>query len=82
MRTTLILDDELVSKASALTGIEEKTKLVHMGLEALIHRASSRRLAALGGAAPEFDIAPRRRTEEVEMDKVAETPEPYGPGRH
>ena len=80
MRTTLILDDDLISKASALTGVEEKTRLVHMGLEALIHKASSRRLAALGGAAPEFSVAPRRKTED--MMKVAEPAKSYGSRRH
>ena len=45
MRTTLNLDDDLVALARRLTGIEEKTALVHAGLEALIARESARRLA-------------------------------------
>jgi len=60
MRTTLILRDELIRQASALTGIQEKTALVHAGLEALIAREAARRLAALGGTEPRID-APRRR---------------------
>ena len=36
MRTTLNIDDELLGKASKLTGIKEKTSLVRRGLEALI----------------------------------------------
>ena len=35
MRTTLNIDDDLVKKATKLTGITEKTSLVRMGLEAL-----------------------------------------------
>ena len=60
MRTTLNLDDGLVAQARRLSGIEEKTALVHAGLEALIAREAARRLAALGGSEPGLR-APRRR---------------------
>ena len=60
MRTTLILDRELVARAQALTGIAEKTAIVHEGLRALIARESARRLAALGGS-DRRATAPRRR---------------------
>ena len=62
MRTTLILDEELIERARGLTGLQEKTALVHEGLRALIERASARRLAALGGTEPALRAAPRRRT--------------------
>jgi hypothetical protein len=62
MRTTLILDDALVEKARALTGIREKTAVVRAGIEALIARESARRLAALGGTEPRLKAVPRRRT--------------------
>lgn len=61
MRTTLILDDALLDRARRLTGIDEKTALVHAGLEALIARESARRLAALAGTMPDLTPAPRRR---------------------
>ncbi len=61
MRTTLILNDELVAEARRYTGIEEKTALVHAGLKALIEREAARRLAALGGTMPHAKAAPRRR---------------------
>jgi Arc/MetJ family transcription regulator len=61
MRTTLILDDALVDRARGLTGVQEKTALVHEGLRALIARESARRLAALGGTDPGARAAPRRR---------------------
>ena len=63
MRTTLILNDELVEKARKLTGIQEKTALVHKGLEELIARESARMLAALGGSEPEMEPIPRRRSQ-------------------
>jgi Arc/MetJ family transcription regulator len=62
MRTTLIIDDALVERARRLTGIEEKTALVHAGLEALIAREAAKRLAALGGSQPQLEPASRRRS--------------------
>ena len=62
MRTTLILDDALLARARRVTGIAEKTALVHAGLEALIAREAARRLAALGGTMPRARGAPRRRS--------------------
>ena len=62
MRTTLILNDALVEQARKLTGIREKTALVHRGLEELIARESARMLAALGGSAPKMRSVKRRRT--------------------
>lgn len=61
MRTTLNLEDKLLDKASKLTGIKEKTSLVRLGLEALIARESSKRLAKLGGTEKELIVIPRRR---------------------
>ena len=61
MRTTLILDDQLVERCRELSGIQEKTALVRAGLEALIARESAIRLAALGGSQPEIADIPRRR---------------------
>ena len=62
MRTTLNIDDNLLSQAAEYTGETEKTALVRMGLEALIQRESARRLAALGGTMPELSIPPRHRS--------------------
>ena len=61
MRTTLILDNALLEEARRLTGIVEKTALVHSGLRELIARESARILAAMGGTAPKMAPVPRRR---------------------
>jgi hypothetical protein len=61
MRTTLNIEDKLIENASELTGIKEKTTLVKLGLEALIARESSRRLAKLGGTEKDLKMIPRRR---------------------
>ena len=66
MRTTLILDDNTVERARELTGIKEKTALVHRGLELLIARESARQLAKLGGAAPQMRPIRRRRSKPVQ----------------
>ncbi|MBX9464473.1 MAG: type II toxin-antitoxin system VapB family antitoxin [Aquamicrobium sp.] len=61
MRTTIALDEELLSKAQSLTGLKEKSSLVREGLKALIERESALRLALLGGTEPQLEAAPRRR---------------------
>jgi Arc/MetJ family transcription regulator len=61
MRTTIVLDAALVERAQALTGIAEKTAVLHEGLRALIARESARRLAALGGSDRKAAAPPRRR---------------------
>jgi Arc/MetJ family transcription regulator len=61
MRTTLNIEDELLQKASKLTGVKEKTTLIKRALEALIALESSKRLAKLGGTEKNLQRIPRRR---------------------
>ncbi len=61
MRATLILDDELVARASKLTRVEEQTVLVRMGLEGLITQKNAERLAELGGTEKKLKRPRRRR---------------------
>lgn len=61
MRTTLNIEDNLIEKATKITGIKEKTALVKLGLEALIARESARRLAKLGGTQKQLQAVPRRK---------------------
>lgn len=61
MRTTLALDDDLLSEAQELTGTKEKSALVRLALRTLIERESARRLARLGGSEPGLTLVPRRR---------------------
>jgi Arc/MetJ family transcription regulator len=62
MRTTIVLDDELLAKAQALTSLQEKSTLVKEALKALIERESAKRLANLGGSEPQLEAIPRRQT--------------------
>ena len=65
MRTTLNLDEELMTEARRLTGVDERTALIHEGLRALISRESAHRLALLGGSEPTLEPVPRRQSEPV-----------------
>ena len=62
MRTTFNLDDDLLGEAQRLTGMTERTALIHEGLRALIQRESARRLAQLRATEPSLRVPPRRRT--------------------
>ena len=61
MQTTLNIDDRLLTEAQRITGLAEKSVLVHEGLKALIERESARRLALLGGSEPQLQPVPRRQ---------------------
>ena len=61
MRTTLNIDENILKRAFELTGIQEKTALVRLGLEALVARQSGKRLAALGGSESQLRPIRRRR---------------------
>ncbi len=65
MRTTVNLDTDLLAEASRLTGVTERTALLHAGLRALIERESARRLARMGGSQPDLEPVPRRREGEA-----------------
>lgn len=62
MRTTINLDDALMERAQALSGVQERSALLREALTALIQRESARRLAQLGGSQPDLSSIPRRRT--------------------
>jgi Arc/MetJ family transcription regulator len=61
MRTTVTIDDELLARASELTGETERSALLRAGLATLVRVESARRLAALGGSDQQATAAPRRR---------------------
>jgi Arc/MetJ family transcription regulator len=60
MKTTIILKDDLMREAMSITGLKEKTAVIHLGLEELINKASRQRLIKLGGRMKNA-TAPRRR---------------------
>ena len=62
MKVTVDIDENLLNKASRLTGIDDKSALVGAGLRALVERESAARLASLGGSEPQLQAIPRRRS--------------------
>ena len=74
MRTTITIDDDLLARASMLTGIIDRTPLIRESLKAIIARESARRLALLGGSMPDLELTPRRRPEpENESERDTES---------
>lgn len=61
MRTTLTIDDDLLSRATKLAGPLDRSAVVREALKALIERESAKRLARLGGTQPALKVPPRRR---------------------
>lgn len=62
LRTTVNLDESLVEEAMRVTGVRERTLLIHEGLKALVSRENARRLARLAGSEPQLRAVPRRRS--------------------
>ena len=62
MRTTLDLNEELISEAQKLTHIKEKTSLIHEALRALIAQSAQIELKKLIGSEKSIKSIPRRRT--------------------
>ncbi|MEO8026260.1 MAG: type II toxin-antitoxin system VapB family antitoxin [Bryobacteraceae bacterium] len=61
MRTTLNLSEELIDKARRITGIQEKTALIHACLEAVIRRDAYHQLGKMGRTMPKLNPIPRKR---------------------
>lgn len=49
MRTNIVLDDELVEEAFAVTGAHTKKELVHLALEELVRSRKKKDLTELAG---------------------------------
>lgn len=62
MRTTITIDDDLMAKASQLTGVTDTATLLRDALRTLVRVESARRLAALGGSDPKAGAGADRRT--------------------
>jgi Arc/MetJ family transcription regulator len=61
MRTTLTLDDQLLAQAQKISGLTQRSQLLHEALLALVQRESAHRLAQLVGTEPQLTDIPRRR---------------------
>ena len=64
MRTTVTLDDALYAQALALADPQmDKSDLFRQAVQTFVRVQAAKRLAALGGAAPQMQDVPRRRSE-------------------
>ncbi|MDN5870604.1 MAG: type II toxin-antitoxin system VapB family antitoxin [Nitrococcus sp.] len=65
MRTTVTIDDALYGQALKLAapGVDKPSDLFREAIETYVRVRTARRLAALGGTAPEMQDIPRRRGE-------------------
>lgn len=61
MRTTVEIDDELLSEAQQRVQAPTKKALIEMALRALLRELAYQRLSAAGGTLKDFDTPRRRR---------------------
>ena len=61
MRLTIDFDDESLTRAATLTGMDDHPALVQRALELLVRIESGRQLCALGGSDRDAVPAPRQR---------------------
>jgi len=62
MRTTVTIDDALYQKALEMADQDmDKSELFREAIKTFVRVQAAKRLAALGGAAPEMKDVPRRR---------------------
>ena len=61
MRMRIKLDERLLEEAQRITGMTDRTAVIHEGLRELIARESARRLARLGGSDRRAKSGSRRR---------------------
>ncbi len=63
MRTTMSIDDELISSAIEYSGVKERSAVVRMALEEFVQKRAELRMAKAKGSIPDFGKVPvpRRR---------------------
>ena len=61
MRLAIDVDDESLTCAAALTGMDDHAALIQRALELLVRIESGRQLCAFGGSDRDVVPAPRRR---------------------
>lgn len=68
MRTTISIDDALIAQALELAepGMD-KAELLREAVRTFVRVQSAKRLAALGGSAPDMPDVPRRRDDETQL---------------
>lgn len=84
VRTTINLDDEMLERATNLTGITEKARLMNYILDKFVRSEAAKRLRKLSASMPDLDVPPRRSAKYSVSDDatfgnmVADDSPPYG----
>ncbi|MEM1297033.1 MAG: type II toxin-antitoxin system VapB family antitoxin [Verrucomicrobiota bacterium] len=66
MRTNIVLDDEIVSRAQELTGISTKKGVIDLALRELVRRRETAKLLELEGAVDwEGDLSEMRSSRDL-----------------
>ena len=63
MKTTINIDQNLLEEAMAIYGVDEKTKIIEMGLIELINEHKRKQLVKAFGSQPELNEVRRRRSQ-------------------
>lgn len=71
MRTTINIDDDMLARAIAITGIEEKARLLNFVLESFVRAESAKRLRRLSGTMPDLQVPKRTIRYDVSDDVAA-----------
>jgi len=61
MRTTVSIEDNLMERARLYSGLDENAAIIRLAVKKFVEREAARRLALLGGSAPDLKPIPRRR---------------------
>ncbi len=61
MRTTVAIEDKLMDTLRLYTGEKENGAVIRAALQGYVQKEAARRLARLGGTAPDLKSIPRRR---------------------
>lgn len=65
MRTNIVLDEQLIAEALAITGVKTKREVVHLALEELVHRRNKKDLTELAGKVRLQDDFDHKRLREL-----------------
>lgn len=68
MRTNIVLDDDLMREAFALTGIHTKRELIHIALQELIRKHTKKDLTDLAGKIQLQDDYDHKKLRELSRD--------------
>jgi Arc/MetJ family transcription regulator len=61
IRTTITVDESLLSSAKELTGRRKNSEIINIALKDMVAKESLAKIAALGGTMKNLELVPRRK---------------------